>query len=96
MLGPTLQGRWGAMDSLPLAVEVPRSGEILHPFAMRCTQGVYALNVSRGCAHRCAYCYARAYRDAPRRPRSRSTPTYQPSSGRSWTAPGAGRPSPGW
>jgi len=65
LLGPTLQGRWGAMDTLPLAVEVPRSGEILHPFAMRCTQGVYTLNVSRGCAHRCAYCYARAYRDAP-------------------------------
>ncbi len=65
MLVPTLEARWGAMDSLPLAVEVPRSGEILHPFTMRCTQGVYALNVSRGCAHRCAYCYARAYRDAP-------------------------------
>jgi len=65
MLGSTLEGCWGAMDSLPLAVDVPRSGEILHPFAMRCTQGVYALNVSRGCAHRCAYCYARAYRDAP-------------------------------
>jgi len=65
MLGPTLQGRWGAMGTLPLAVEVPRSGEILHPFTMRCAQGVYALNVGRGCAHRCTYCYARAYRDAP-------------------------------
>ena len=65
MWGATLEGRWGAMDSLPLAVQVPRAGEILHPLAMRCTQGVYALNVSRGCAHRCAYCYARAYRDAP-------------------------------
>jgi DNA repair photolyase len=62
---PMLNARWGAMDSLPTALQVSRTGEILHPFAMRCTQGVYALNVSRGCAHRCAYCYARAYRDAP-------------------------------
>lgn len=61
----SLGGHWGAMDSAPSAVEFPRTGEILHPFSMRCTQGVYALNVGRGCAHRCTYCYARAYRDAP-------------------------------
>lgn len=65
MLGLSLDGHWGALESVPSAVQFPRSGEILHPFTMRCAQGVYALNVSRGCAHRCTYCYARAYRDAP-------------------------------
>ena len=28
-------------------------------------QGVLALNVTRGCAHACAYCYCRAYPEAP-------------------------------
>lgn len=28
-------------------------------------RGVWALNVGRGCSHRCAYCYARAYPEAP-------------------------------
>ena len=30
-------------------------------------QGVLALNVTRGCAHACVYCYARAYPEAPPR-----------------------------
>ena len=56
---------WGriAYDFIPQASE--RRGQILHPFAMPCMQGVLALNVTRGCAHACAYCYCRAYPEAP-------------------------------
>lgn len=56
---------WGAVayDFIPKPTE--RRGQILHPFAIPCMQGVLALNVTRGCAHSCAYCYCRAYPEAP-------------------------------
>ncbi|MFQ5897085.1 MAG: radical SAM protein [Candidatus Methylomirabilia bacterium] len=57
--------RWGkaAFEFIPLPTE--RRGRILHPFAIPCMNGVLALNVSRGCAHACAYCYMRAYPETP-------------------------------
>ncbi len=64
---PTMDRAWGgpAFDYLPVPTE--RRGQILHPFAIPCMQGVLALNVTRGCAHACVYCYARAYSGAPPR-----------------------------
>src|SRR4030065_612624 len=58
---------WGdlAYDYLPVSTE--RRSHVLHPFAIPCMQGVLALNVTRGCAHACVYCYARAYPEAPPR-----------------------------
>ncbi len=58
---------WGdlAYDYLPVSTE--RRSQVLHPFAIPCMQGVLALNVTRGCAHACVYCYARAYPEAPPR-----------------------------
>jgi DNA repair photolyase len=58
---------WGhvAYGFTPLATE--RRGQILHPFAIPCMTGVLALNVTRGCSHACAYCYCRAYPEAPPR-----------------------------
>lgn len=38
---------------------------LLHPIAMPCRRGVMTLNLTRGCLHRCLYCYASAYRAAP-------------------------------
>ena len=60
-----MQPFWGsvAYDFIPKPTE--RRGQILHPFAIPCMQGVLALNVTRGCAHSCAYCYCRAYPEAP-------------------------------
>ncbi|MEK7709929.1 MAG: radical SAM protein, partial [candidate division NC10 bacterium] len=60
---------WGdlAYDYLPVSTE--RRSQVLHPFAIPCMQGVLALNVTRGCAHACVYCYARAYPEAPPRGR---------------------------
>jgi len=62
-----MHGAWGelAFDYLPVPTE--RRSQILHPFAIPCMQGVLALNVTRGCAHACVYCYARAYPEAPPR-----------------------------
>lgn len=42
-----------------------RGSRLLHPFPIPCMRGVLALNVTRGCAHACVYCYARAYSEAP-------------------------------
>lgn len=62
-----MDSRWGeaAFEFLPILTE--RRSRILHPFAIPCMQGVLALNVTRGCAHACVYCYARAYPEAPAR-----------------------------
>lgn len=56
---------WGhvAYEFIPRAAE--RRSQILHPFAIPCMNGVLALNVTRGCAHACTYCYCRAYPEAP-------------------------------
>jgi DNA repair photolyase len=56
---------WGqiAYGFIPQPAE--RRGQILHPFAIPCMNGVLALNVTRGCSHSCAYCYCRAYPEAP-------------------------------
>ena len=60
-----LSDYWGppSLDFLPKPTE--RRGQILHPFAIPCMQGVLALNVTRGCSHGCVYCYCRAYPEAP-------------------------------
>lgn len=56
---------WGSVAGQYALLATERRGQILHPFAIPCMQGVLALNVSRGCAHACAYCYCRAYPEAP-------------------------------
>lgn len=62
-----MEVEWGSLDFGYLPVSTERPSQILHPFAIPCMQGVLALNVARGCAHACVYCYARAYRAAPPR-----------------------------
>ncbi len=64
-----MNGAWGdlALQYQPIPTE--RRSQVLHPFAIPCMQGVLALNVTRGCAHACVYCYARAYPEAPPRGR---------------------------
>lgn len=60
-----MDGLWGASSREFLPVPAERRSRVLHPFAIPCMQGVMALNVTRGCSHACAYCYARAYPEAP-------------------------------
>ncbi|MBI4609944.1 MAG: radical SAM protein [Candidatus Rokubacteria bacterium] len=60
-----MEPQWGARAYEFIARPTERRGQILHPFAIPCMQGVLALNVTRGCAHSCAYCYCRAYPEAP-------------------------------
>ncbi|MFQ5829517.1 MAG: radical SAM protein [Candidatus Methylomirabilia bacterium] len=59
--------RWGATAFEFVTVPTDRRSRVLHPFAVPCMHGVLALNVSRGCAHACAYCYMRAYPETPPR-----------------------------
>jgi DNA repair photolyase len=54
-----------AVHSVPLVKRVPRSGPVLHPSPMADHQDVLSLNLTRGCAHRCAFCPARAYPTYP-------------------------------
>lgn len=56
---------WGSVAYAFLPQPVERRSHILHLFAIPCMQGVLALNVTRGCSHACAYCYCRAYPEAP-------------------------------
>lgn len=51
--------------SLPRVVRVPWKGPVLHagPFADQ--PDVLGLNLAKGCAHRCAFCSARAYPSYP-------------------------------
>src|SRR5574337_20326 len=65
----TKQELWGELASTFQALPRELRGQVLHPFAIPCMQGVLALNVARGCSHACVYCYARAYPEAPPRGR---------------------------
>ncbi len=56
---------WGQVAYTFVAQPTERRSQILHPFAIPCMNGVRALNVTRGCSHACAYCYCRAYPEAP-------------------------------
>jgi len=60
-----MESFWGSVAYAFIPQPVERRGQILHPFAIPCMQGVLALNVTRGCSHACAYCYCRAYPEAP-------------------------------
>lgn len=54
------------MAALPLRIfDLPRRGKILSPADLPCLKDVMTINVTKGCAHQCAYCYARGYRDSP-------------------------------
>lgn len=44
-----------------------RSGQVLHPPHMPCQRQVPAINIARGCSFSCVYCYARGYRNAPKK-----------------------------
>lgn len=52
------------MEAVELLPKV-RRGRILTPADFGCLKGIPTLNVTQGCLFRCAYCYARGYRDAP-------------------------------
>src|SRR6516164_3998484 len=47
---------------LPQIVRAPRSGPGLQPTALTADPEVLGLNISRGCAHRCAFCSIRGSR----------------------------------
>lgn len=44
---------------------VEKKTPALKPFSFGCLKGTYAVNLTRGCLHRCVYCYARGYPGAP-------------------------------
>ncbi len=44
---------------------VQRKSAILTPSSLACLSKVATINLTRGCAHRCAYCYTRGYRSYP-------------------------------
>ncbi len=52
------------MGLLPVK-EIPRRSRILKAPAFGCLRGRPAINVSRGCIHRCVYCYARSFPETP-------------------------------
>ncbi|MGZ3512371.1 MAG: hypothetical protein ACXU93_00355, partial [Thermodesulfobacteriota bacterium] len=43
-----------------------RRGKVLTGAQFGCLSGIPTLNVTQGCQFRCAYCYARGYRQAPK------------------------------
>ncbi|MBY0527002.1 MAG: radical SAM protein [Gemmataceae bacterium] len=51
--------------SLPAVRFVNRTGVLLHRGPIAEDSGVLSLNVTQGCAHRCAFCVARAYPSYP-------------------------------
>ncbi len=62
---PHVEQLWGRVPGDFIPRPAQRRGQILHPFAIPCMNGVLALNVTRGCSHACVYCYCRAYPEAP-------------------------------
>lgn len=40
---------------------VEKKPPALKPFSFGCLKGAYSINLTRGCLHRCVYCYARGY-----------------------------------
>ena len=51
--------------SLPRVIWVERQTPLLHPSPMLGDDAVLSLNLAQGCAHRCAFCNARAYPSYP-------------------------------
>ncbi|MGQ9509555.1 MAG: radical SAM protein [Thermodesulfobacteriota bacterium] len=43
-----------------------RKGRILNPTSFGCLIGIPAINITKGCLFRCAYCYARGYSQTPK------------------------------
>jgi DNA repair photolyase len=53
-------------DRAPLRIEwVERRGQALHPSPLSTAGDVLALNLAKGCMHRCGFCAARAYANYP-------------------------------
>ena len=52
------------MEALPVK-KVSRRSKILKPPAFGCLKGTPAINLTRGCLHRCVYCYARSFPETP-------------------------------
>jgi len=44
-----------------------RKGKLLAPAKFGCLEGIPTLNITNGCIFECTYCYARGYRQAPRK-----------------------------
>lgn len=44
-----------------------RNGQVLHPPLIPCQRRIPAVNIARGCSFSCVYCYARGYRNAPKK-----------------------------
>ncbi len=44
-----------------------RKGKVLAPAQFGCLGGIPTLNITNGCIFECVYCYARGYRQAPRK-----------------------------
>jgi DNA repair photolyase len=53
------------LTRLPQLVEATRRGPVLHPSPFAQAPDVLALNLTQGCAHRCAFCSVRAYPSYP-------------------------------
>lgn len=49
----------------PLLQRIRRKSAVLRPSALDCISHAPTINVTQGCAHRCIYCYARAYSNYP-------------------------------
>jgi DNA repair photolyase len=54
-----------AAPALPRVERVERQGALLHPGPFGSHADVLCLNLAQGCAHRCAFCSARAYPTYP-------------------------------
>ncbi len=52
------------MGLLPVK-EISRRSQVLKAPDFGCLKGVPAVNVTRGCLHRCVYCYARSFPETP-------------------------------
>ena len=44
---------------------VDRKSQVLTSSTLACLEGVATVNLTQGCAHRCAYCYSRGYSNYP-------------------------------
>jgi len=49
----------------PVLEQTPRRSAVLSPSALECLRETATINLTQGCAHRCTYCYARAYTNYP-------------------------------
>jgi DNA repair photolyase len=46
-------------------IKEKRKGSLLKTATFGCFKATPSINITRGCIHSCAYCYARDFRDAP-------------------------------